>query len=254
MNKRRILAIAMSLCIVAILAVGASLAYFTDTDKATNTFTTGKVDITLVEDFADNSKLLPGKNNQNNVKKIVTVKNENGSESAYVRVHIALPAAAVDQNLNAYNDILHWNFTGADYADGKWSMHKGYNNENGWTGNGREKQNVYNTTIDGEEYTVWVVTYRTALAAGETTDGAAMTQVYMDWRTDTTDGKIFTKSNYNANGSEAEGTMTWDTSKGIKIYVVAEGTASDNMGNAYEALNAAFGTPGTTGYVAPAFK
>ena len=49
MNKRRILAIAMSLCIVAILAVGASLAYFTDTDNATNTFTVGSVAITLDE-------------------------------------------------------------------------------------------------------------------------------------------------------------------------------------------------------------
>ena len=49
MNKRRILAIAMSLCIVAILAVGASLAYFTDTDNATNTFTVGNVEIKLIE-------------------------------------------------------------------------------------------------------------------------------------------------------------------------------------------------------------
>ena len=253
MNKRRILAIAMSLCIVAILAVGASLAYFTDTDKATNTFTTGKVDITLVEEFTAQSKLLPGTNKTNNVKKVVTVKNDNDSESSYVRVHIALPSAAVDQDLNAYNDILHWNFKSEDYAAGKWSFQKTFTTESGCQGDGRENQNVYNTTIDGEDYTVWVVTYRTALKAGETTDGAAMTQVYMDWRTETTDGKIYTKANYNADGSKVEGTMIWDTSKGIKIYVVAEGTASDNMGNAYEALNAAFGTPGTADYVAPVF-
>lgn len=49
MNKRRILAIAMSLCIVAILAVGASLAYFTDTKSAENTFTVGNVSIDLIE-------------------------------------------------------------------------------------------------------------------------------------------------------------------------------------------------------------
>lgn len=49
MNKRRILAVAMSLCIVAILAVGASLAYFTDTKEAKNTFTVGNVKIDLLE-------------------------------------------------------------------------------------------------------------------------------------------------------------------------------------------------------------
>ena len=49
MNKRRILAIAMSLVIVAIIAVGATLAYFTDSKSATNTFTIGNVKIELIE-------------------------------------------------------------------------------------------------------------------------------------------------------------------------------------------------------------
>ena len=49
MNKRRILAIAMSLVIVAIIAVGATLAYFTDSKSATNTFTIGDVKIDLIE-------------------------------------------------------------------------------------------------------------------------------------------------------------------------------------------------------------
>ena len=49
MNKRRILAISMSLVIVAILAIGATLAYFTDTKTAINTFTMGDVKIKLDE-------------------------------------------------------------------------------------------------------------------------------------------------------------------------------------------------------------
>lgn len=49
MNKRRILAAAMALCIVAIIAVGATLAYFTDTKNVTNTFTVGNVKIDLIE-------------------------------------------------------------------------------------------------------------------------------------------------------------------------------------------------------------
>ena len=49
MNKRRILAIAMSLVIVAIIAVGATMAYLTYTDSAKNTFTVGDVKIKLLE-------------------------------------------------------------------------------------------------------------------------------------------------------------------------------------------------------------
>lgn len=49
MNKRRILAAAMALCIVAIIAVGATLAYLTYTDTAENTFTVGNVKIDLIE-------------------------------------------------------------------------------------------------------------------------------------------------------------------------------------------------------------
>ena len=49
MNKRRILAAVMALCIVAIIAVGATLAYLTDTKNAVNTFTIGNVKIDLIE-------------------------------------------------------------------------------------------------------------------------------------------------------------------------------------------------------------
>lgn len=49
MNKRKLLTLAMSLSMVAILAVGATIAYFTDTDTVTNTFTVGNVSIELIE-------------------------------------------------------------------------------------------------------------------------------------------------------------------------------------------------------------
>lgn len=45
MNKRKILALAMALSMVAILAVGATLAYFTDVDSDKNVFTVGSVSI-----------------------------------------------------------------------------------------------------------------------------------------------------------------------------------------------------------------
>lgn len=49
MNKKKVLVLAVSVCLVAILAIGGTLAYFTDKDSATNTFTVGNVDITLTE-------------------------------------------------------------------------------------------------------------------------------------------------------------------------------------------------------------
>lgn len=48
--KKKITAIALVVCLVAVAIVGGSLAYFTDTDAKTNTFTVGNVDITLTEE------------------------------------------------------------------------------------------------------------------------------------------------------------------------------------------------------------
>ena len=47
--KKKLIAIFLCVALVAIAVVGASLAYFTDTDKATNTFTVGNVKIDLIE-------------------------------------------------------------------------------------------------------------------------------------------------------------------------------------------------------------
>ena len=49
MNKRKIVLLATALCMIAILAIGGTLAYFTDTDAKTNTFTVGNVKIQLLE-------------------------------------------------------------------------------------------------------------------------------------------------------------------------------------------------------------
>lgn len=47
--KKKITALALVVCLVAVAIVGGSLAYFTDEEEATNTFTVGNVDITLTE-------------------------------------------------------------------------------------------------------------------------------------------------------------------------------------------------------------
>lgn len=47
MKKKNILTAAVSLSLVAVVGIGATLAYFTDTQTKTNVFTTGEVDIIL---------------------------------------------------------------------------------------------------------------------------------------------------------------------------------------------------------------
>ena len=48
-TKKKIISICLSVCLIAIAVTGFSLAYFTDEDSKTNTFTVGNVDIELVE-------------------------------------------------------------------------------------------------------------------------------------------------------------------------------------------------------------
>lgn len=235
--KKKILA--MSLCVVmlAIAIVGGTLAYFTDTDQKTNTFTTGKVDIAIEENFEENSKLLPATGSaqkgtlKNGVTKEVAVKNETGSEDAYVRVHIAFPSILDngDPSFDAGKNVLHFNYAPESIGDGKWDWSKstGAPYEGDW--------NYYETTIDGIKYNVYVVTYGTALKAGETTSDKAMHQVYLDSKVTNDD---MTKINTALNNS-------------IEIKVFAEGCQAAGFDNAYDALNAAFGTPGSTGYVSP---
>ena len=91
--KKKITAIFLCVALVAIAIVGASLAYFTDTDKETNTFTVGNVKIDLIEQqhgengpvpFVQGKTLVPGKSNDGNaVSKIATVKNT-GENDAWV--------------------------------------------------------------------------------------------------------------------------------------------------------------------------
>lgn len=49
MNKRKLLLLAVALCMAAILVTGGTLAFLTDTDAQKNTFTAGKVGLTLHE-------------------------------------------------------------------------------------------------------------------------------------------------------------------------------------------------------------
>lgn len=89
MTKRKIMLLAMALSVVAILAVGGTLAYFTDTDAADNVFTVGNVDIDLTEPNWDSvgedeaPEVYPGEA----IAKDPTITND-GANPCFVRIKI----------------------------------------------------------------------------------------------------------------------------------------------------------------------
>lgn len=176
--KKKLTAIFLCVALVAIAIVGASLAYFTDTDEATNTFAVGNVKIDLIEQqrgenglvpFEQNKKLYPivgsaqGDKDEygmpiakNYVDKMVTIKNT-GSEKAYIRAYFAIPSALDDgyETFNAGMNILHFNF-GNKVVDG--TVTSTYGVEWNWQHDG--KWNYFETTIDGIAYNVYYPPYR----------------------------------------------------------------------------------------------
>ncbi len=63
-NRKKLIAGALSICLVAALAIGGTMAYLTDSEKVTNTFSVFDIDITLNEpkwdDTTDGKDLVPG--------------------------------------------------------------------------------------------------------------------------------------------------------------------------------------------------
>jgi len=181
--KKRIMSIALALCLLAVAAMG-TIAYFTDTDSDANVFVVGTVSIDQFEkqrdendalvDFTDNAVIMPaageprydgvyvtyedvnaeGSNeiwaeHMNAKDKFVFVKNT-GSEEAYYRTIIAIecPEGVVARtNANGYSSF-DWdsNTTGVQ------------------TGNAAVE---YYVTIDGVRYECTVATYTDSLKANE---------------------------------------------------------------------------------------
>ena len=252
MSKRKILALASAVCMVAILAIGGTLAYFTSTDKETNTFTVGGVTIDLIEQqrgekdgektlvpFEDEKVLMPivgsaqGEQEvvggvklptaKNYVDKIISIKNTGKSE-AYVRVFVAVPTALQNgQTPNAPRfDVLHWNFNGDSCADGQWT----------------DEIVVANpTVIDGVEYKIYSRTYTTALKPGDTTRTPAYIGFYLDKTVDkNADGK------WTVDWGKGPEVIDYDLGNGVKIPVFAQAVQAAGFGNAKDAF-AASGLP-----------
>ena len=82
MNKKKIIAGASALALVACLGIGGSLAWFTDTEERVNTVTLNHVDMTLEEVFTEGQTVMPGAT----IDKRPFVTLSNDSSRAYVRI------------------------------------------------------------------------------------------------------------------------------------------------------------------------
>lgn len=251
--KKKITTIFLCAALFAIVAVGASLAYFTDTDNKTNTFTVGNVDIQLneqqrgengLEDFEQNKKLLPivgsaqGEKDEyglptaeNYVDKIVTVKNT-GSEAAYVRAYFAIPSALDDgyDTFNAGMNVLHFNF-GAVMKDGATTSTDG---EQWIWKQDNDKWNYFETTINDIAYNVYFADYSTTLAAGATTEQFVQ-GVYLDKSFDFANGKYYA---FNEELTLDDG-WSWNN---VTCPVFAVAVQAAGFDSAKDAINEAFGT------------
>ena len=226
--KKKILSIALVVAMVAVIAAG-SLAYFTDTDKADNVFTVGKVDITLNEKNADGTpftqdqKLYPGTKTQNNIPKIVTVTNNQGSEDAYMWAEIWIPSALDDGDDNSptapgLGNSLHFNYAG----------------------NVVETKATYlgSKEINGVMYNGYVhfVENDTAKAAGEST-GALLDQVYMD------KGVVQGENGYLLIDGKTDYTGSWD------IVVYGVGIQANGFNSITAAITAYYNNKNVTDYM-----
>lgn len=206
--KKKIIALCLIVALAATAVIGGTLAYFTDTDAETNTFTVGGVKINLIEQqvnkegtaleaFAQNQCLMPivgsaqGEKDEfgqpvaeNYIDKIVTIQNT-GKSDAYVRAYFAIPSALDDgyETFNAGLNVLHFNFgnkDGATTIGNQWQ----------WKHADGKKWNYFETTIGDVKYNVYFADYYQALPAGETTE-QFVSGVYLDETFDMKDGEYY---------------------------------------------------------------
>ena len=257
--KKKIVTCSLVVALLVIGVIGASLAYFTDTDSKDNVFTTGNVDIELIEsnavkdgnlpdNFTQNQKLVPGTSNDGNaIPKIVTVKNT-GENDAYVWVDIKVPEYLVSADFKAAphkdesKNALHWNTYG--YFSGYYPNYKasavndGIINDagtvqiNGMVADVEKYQWTDFTYVEQKDgYVVLRAKMANTLPAGKVSL-PALRQVYMDWRVTAENG------NYNL----PDGT-TIDTKKSWEVKVTAYAIQADGFDNVDAAI-AAFANNG----------
>ncbi len=225
--KKKVLTVALVVALVAIMVSG-TLAYFTDNDEVTNTFTIGSVRIEIFEnDEATTSDtmeftqpLTPVVNadpsqDESYIDKVVKVKNA-GLNDAYIRTHLAIPTKLVD-------------YLVLDVDDSLWQL--------------------VNTAETGE-YTVYTYDYQKAVQPGEFTP-ELLKGVYLAsdvdleedangslWFVKKEGGEITHRSEFLAHEKTAEGYV----STVVEVLVASQAIQTQGFENgATNALDSGFG-------------
>lgn len=106
--KKKIFGIALVVGLLVISIVSTTMAYFTDTDYATHTFTSGKVDIELANDavIAVSGSIFPGMTigNKATVTTVAGSESVAGSENAYVGIIVSFNKGLTQTQVN---DLFH---------------------------------------------------------------------------------------------------------------------------------------------------
>ena len=226
--KKKVLAIALAVAMLAIVVSG-TLAYFTDNDEVTNTFTVGSVKIEIFENneatdsdtIEFDERLTPvvsadPSQDESYIPKVVKVLNT-GLNAAYIRTCLAIPSALVD-----YLELD----VSADWV----------------------KVAETTATKDGMEYTVYTYDY-TAEVAPNTFTPDLLKGVYLAsdvdleadsngslWFVKKTDGEITHRSGFLAHTKTANGY----TSNTVNVLVASQAIQAQGFADATTALNTGF--------------
>ena len=235
MKLKKVLMGATAIALTATVAIGATLAYLTDTDEDVNVMTLGNVYIDQIEQervddkdnqtelvgFEQNQPLLPAvypgssipwadpsewvvpndeawkvvADNTNVIDKFVTVKNT-GKSDAYVRTIFAFEEDS---------SLIHYIANGANITEGATWI---------W------EENVGTIELDGTTYSLYVATYTAPVKPGATTI-PSLKQVYLD--------------------KAATNEYCQQFGKSYDILVFSQAVQTEGFDNADQALNKAFG-------------
>ena len=229
--KKKILTVALVVALLAIMVTG-TLAYFTDQDEVTNTFTVGSVKIEVYENGEETPDAIKplgvltpvvsdtASDDVSYKDKVVDVKNT-GKNDAYIRVHIAMPTALVD--------YLHLDVT-----------------RDGWS-----TPVLTEATVERVDYTVITYDYLTPVAPNAFT-AELLQGVYLKSNVDleeTADGDLeFILRAANGTKLENSGFIAHELnddgsypSATVNVMVFAQAIQTEGFGGATEALNAGFG-------------
>lgn len=239
--KKKIISLCLVICLLAVAVVGGTMAYFTDTDEATNVFTVGNIDISLEEKFPDH-ELMPGERYKNNLQKEVYVVND-GDNDAYMWIEVLIPSSLDDGNTigepaPGIGNNLHFNYFDTYNVGGELKPYGGaeaaalgYGNpveviDQVWMG--EEK-------IDGVLYNKYLH-YEKAAGAADKKTPALLAQVYMD-----KDVKQCTDNGHEDNclvlmDGKTHYTGSWE------LIVRGYGIQAEGFANITEAINAYYGT------------